>query len=92
MDHKAALGDTVAEIAEVKAGIMQPGSPVVLARQPQGEAAAAVAATALKKVTSSSSVFVTRRTATQRSCLLKCFCNDGLFSIFSEGLPSFAGL
>lgn len=49
MDHKAALGDTVAEIAEVKAGIMQPGSPVVLARQPQGEAAAAVAATALKK-------------------------------------------
>ncbi len=33
-DHAAALGGTIEAIAAAKAGIMQPGRPVVLGRQP----------------------------------------------------------
>ena len=34
LDHTAVLGDTVTEIAMEKAGIMKPGCPVVVAKQP----------------------------------------------------------
>eukprot|EP00873_Tetraselmis_striata_P042523 jgi/Tetstr1/462787/TSEL_007738.t1 len=49
MDHQAALGDSVAEIATVKAGIAKPGAPLLLAHQPHADAAAAVAAVAANK-------------------------------------------
>lgn len=37
-DHAAALGGTIEAIAAAKAGIMQPGRPVVLGRQPEAAA------------------------------------------------------
>lgn len=45
MDHEAFLGDSLAAIAAEKAGILKPGVPCVLARQP-AEAAAVIAARA----------------------------------------------
>ena len=38
-DHMAVLGDTIARIAREKAGIIKPGVPVVVARQPEADAA-----------------------------------------------------
>jgi dihydrofolate synthase/folylpolyglutamate synthase len=36
LDHREHLGDTVAQIAGEKAGILKPGRPCVVARQPEG--------------------------------------------------------
>ena len=44
--EQAALGGGLAEIAGAKAGIMKPGVPLVLGRQPEPEAAAALRAAA----------------------------------------------
>jgi len=49
MDHRGALGNTITEIATVKAGILKEGRPVVLGMQPNPEAAAAVNAVAHEK-------------------------------------------
>lgn len=46
-DHVAVLGDTLAKIASEKAGIIKPGVPVVVARQPD-EADEVITATAAK--------------------------------------------
>ena len=45
-DHMAVLGDTIAQIASEKAGIIKPGVPVVVARQPEADAAAVLRAVA----------------------------------------------
>ncbi len=45
-DHTSLLGNTIAEIATEKAGILRPNTPVVLARQPFDDAAAVVTARA----------------------------------------------
>ena len=42
LDHQALLGNTVAEIASVKAGIIKPGRPCILAPQSHAEAVQAV--------------------------------------------------
>lgn len=46
MDHRGKLGDTVAEIAAEKAGIIKPGIPVVLAPQHHPEVTGVIAAKA----------------------------------------------
>ena len=48
MDHTQFLGETLAEIASAKAGIIKPGVPLVVARQP-GEALAVIEAEARQK-------------------------------------------
>ena len=45
-DHTALLGDTIAQIAAQKAGIIKPGRPVVMAQQPFAAAAAVMQETA----------------------------------------------
>ncbi len=42
LEHQRALGGTLTEIAAAKAGIMKPGRPVVIARQPEQAAAHAL--------------------------------------------------
>lgn len=46
MDHTRILGNTIAEIAREKAGIIKPGRPVVVQRQPWPEAFEVIAARA----------------------------------------------
>ncbi|MBT3378659.1 MAG: hypothetical protein HN742_33270 [Lentisphaerae bacterium] len=72
-DHTDLLGDTIAEIAAEKAGIIKTGVPVVCGRQPFPEARAVIEATAK-----------TRRTSLVESC-----GNDELASWPVRDLPTF---